>query len=207
MQPATGPKKRWRREAQRGAGVHRKRLAYRAEREVKERRGLLAIAVGGTVALAAILVAERSAGWDATVPTASAMLTLAAASLVGAVWDTLRQLRVHRWPAASCTIEVKDVDLVSSTGGGSVFVPRIHYTYEVDGVQYVGDKVGLWTHGVSSHAAAEAKIRRYTEGDPARCYYDPRRPSRAVLERRFSPGVPVGLILSAFLFVALAFPE
>lgn len=76
---------------------------------------------------------------------------------------------------------------------------RIRYEYEVDGRRYVGGRVkfGGWLN--TSRRNAGFTTIRYRAGSPVSVRFDPRRPTRATLERRVAGHVLFFLAIGVFM--------
>lgn len=82
----------------------------------------------------------------------------------------------------------------------------VKYTYNVEGTPYFssryslgeGDRVGGRSHPERSDAEAEA-ASRFPKGTPVSVYYNPKRPTEAVLETGWNWGTFVPLLLGLFL--------
>jgi hypothetical protein len=84
------------------------------------------------------------------------------------------------WPSVTGVIEASDVQ--SWTGrNGTVYDARIYYKYAVNGVQYLGKRVGHADY-VSTPGHAQSIISKYKKGAAVPVYYNPADPSKAVLE-------------------------
>lgn len=75
--------------------------------------------------------------------------------------------------------------------------PVLRYEYTVNGRQYAGTRVNAV--GFSGHRAARLAAARYPEEQDVEVWYDPRDPSRAVLE----PGVTAGSVFWGVVSVAI----
>ncbi|GEM_PF-3568337 len=91
--------------------------------------------------------------------------------------------RSVRWPT---TFGVVAESSIRKEGGGDdpdLYVPRIRYTYTVNGKAYQGDQVTTRQRAdTSSRARAAEIVARYPEGRPVTVYYRPGKPDCAVLE-------------------------
>jgi hypothetical protein len=86
-------------------------------------------------------------------------------------------------------------------------MPRIRYSYPVDGREHESSQINFWGVVGGSQSAAERTTRRYPQGAQVTVYYNPQDPHEAVLDRAFSPLVlilpPVGVFLIASGYVLL----
>src|SRR5687768_16340582 len=99
----------------------------------------------------------------------------------------------RRWPATTGTIEQAGVESQRVRDGGrrrSRADAVIHYSYTVDGKDYEGERI--WP-GFASMLSMDGIARafydesRWQPGMQVPVYYNPKDPSRAVLDRSFSP--------------------
>src|SRR5687767_2363493 len=99
----------------------------------------------------------------------------------------------RRWPATTATIDEAGVERLRVSDGGrrrSRSEAIVHYSYTVDGKDYAGDRI--WP-GLASALLMDGIARafydesRWQPGMQVPVYYNPKDPSRAVLDRSFSP--------------------
>lgn len=65
------------------------------------------------------------------------------------------------------------------------YYPTVEYTYQVGGTQYSSKQIAFGgTVGYSSRAKAQAQLNKYPVGKQVTVYYNPEKPSEAVLERQ-----------------------
>jgi len=80
--------------------------------------------------------------------------------------------------------------------------PLLRYEYTVNGRCFVGTRVN--TVGLASNRAARRAAARYPEGKEVEVWYDPRDPSRAVLEPGITgPSVAWGVLSAIVLAIAV----
>jgi len=111
----------------------------------------------------------------------------------------------QNWPNAQGTITVSTVRESSSTDDdgyvSTYYHPKVEYEYEVGGQAYTGKHVSFGgSTGYGNPAQAKAKLERYPVGALVQVYYNPEKPSEAVLERQaggFKLGMTIGIILLA----------
>lgn len=70
----------------------------------------------------------------------------------------------------------------SGTTRTTTYRPEITYRYTVDGREYTSRTYHFMGVGQGSHAAAAGIVDRYPVGGKVTAYYDPRRPSVAILD-------------------------
>jgi len=111
--------------------------------------------------------------------------------------------RVHdarQWPATPCTVVSSEVQSHSDSDGTTYSV-HIVYRYTVNGHEYQSRRYDFMGGSSSGYKGKQAVVRRYPPGKKAVCYVNPRDPSDAVLEPRFTPMMLVGLF--PLIFVAV----
>ena len=105
--------------------------------------------------------------------------------------------RSQAWPATMGWVVRSQVQRIA-TDTGYAFYADIAYEYTVGAQRFVGQRVRFVETGYGPGAQRERAVftvQRYPVGRPLPVYYDPRRPSAAVLERRLSPGLRVPALL------------
>lgn len=116
-----------------------------------------------------------------------------------AVFELPRAVASSGWPTARgviLTSEVREVGWSEDTSG---WCPELSYEYPVAGRKYVSHNVELQDICISNLGSyARRVVERYPAGKKVEVYYDPRDPSRAVLE----PGVPDSVIVWPLLIIA-----
>jgi uncharacterized protein DUF3592 len=64
----------------------------------------------------------------------------------------------------------------------TMYVPRVVYTYQVNGASFEGDNVG-WSGSASTSAFAEKFIKRFALQSPVEVFYNPQAPTQSTLVR------------------------
>jgi hypothetical protein len=120
-----------------------------------------------------------------------------------------RGARVATWPRTPGTVthsRIKkgkgwsDMGQGQSTGG-TVYRPKIIYSYEVGGKHFQGTRVQFgtrWRERVKSKAASA--ITPYPVGQAVQVYYDPQRPGDSVLKPGVAPFWKKSVIFSLGMF-------
>src|SRR6266481_1968507 len=94
----------------------------------------------------------------------------------------------RRWPQTPGRI-TRSFVLVGDDGGGSdTYTPQIEYEYTVEGTDYRGRLLQHGQIGSWNRERAEQVIARYPSGANAIVFFDPRRPTTAVLSQGLSRG-------------------
>lgn len=130
---------------------------------------------------------------------------------IGLIQDRVRLLQAGQqslqWPTVVGEVITADVGQIAGTQTGSGWTIRIRYAYEVDGLEFQGDRMTFSRRiGGRTRVQADDELRQYVPGGPVLVHYNPERPQRAVLEpgpdRRayFGLTVGIGLIVIALLF-------
>jgi len=95
------------------------------------------------------------------------------------------------WPSVQGVVTHSDVQSRWSSspvgtpqhrsGPTRLYLADVQYTYAVDGVEYTGDRVEFGDYSSSNALRASKIAKTYRVGSDVTVYYDPSRPSRAVL--------------------------
>ncbi len=124
---------------------------------------------------------------------------LSLAVLIVAFLPPVLQINKARsWTAVPCEILVSEV--VASGGTRQV---RIAYEYRIDGVTHTGDRYQFSDPWIGGRGDREKIIGALRPGTSATCYVDPADPTRAVIERGYTPDLWFGLIPAIFLFIGI----
>jgi hypothetical protein len=119
-------------------------------------------------------------------------------------WTILQDARASEsWPTAAGLISSSSVDHSTDAEGGDSYSPEITYQYQVDGQNLANNQIKFGENSYGSRRKAEEIAANYSIGKQVTVYYEPERPTNAVLE----PGVTAGryLVLGiGLLFVAIA---
>ncbi|MCZ7659261.1 MAG: DUF3592 domain-containing protein [Xanthobacteraceae bacterium] len=115
---------------------------------------------------------------------------------------------MRRWPTVPGRIESVDVRAfqTTSTSGGrkrrvTRYRPNVVYSYEVAGLRYTGDEVGILGR-FSSNIPALVQPRGRAPGDAVKIHYNPENPAESILDPR--PGVHRMLWLIPATVLAIA---
>jgi hypothetical protein len=113
--------------------------------------------------------------------------------------------RSRTWPA--CQGTVSSARLVHS-GTRAGWKPKIKYSYQVNGVEYTGEKVTFDYLDSYLRKEAQAVIEKYPEHSTVQVLYNPQQPGEAVLEQNLrSAGIwnylpPIILLLPTLFCIA-----
>ncbi len=139
------------------------------------------------------------------------LLTLAGGA--GLVWYSANSKKKagasQSWPSAPAAITVSDVrESVSRNDDGDVSVsyyPRVEYTYEAAGQSFTSKQVAFGgLRGYNNPDKARQDLEKYPAGAAVTAYYNPEKPSEAVLERVAGSGAKTAKIIGIILIVLSA---
>jgi hypothetical protein len=93
----------------------------------------------------------------------------------------------NRWPSTSGRILMSDVyshrSLNSNGTHTEIYTPKIQYEYTAEGQRYQSDQLSYsMVDGTSAESWAENIVDKYPQGSTVQVYYNPSKPSEAVLE-------------------------
>ncbi len=130
---------------------------------------------------------------------AAAGLLFALALLAQLQWG----MASRRWPTVAGRVVSADVRTFS-TPRGTVYEPRITYTYTVGATAYRGRRVAFGRSAYPREQEARAVAARYGAGTALRVHYAPRNPRLSVLEPGVQAPVPLAGLAVAALFIGVA---
>jgi hypothetical protein len=107
-------------------------------------------------------------------------------------------LAIPQWPHTQG--RVTSSSFMETWEAGHTYTPIIKYTYEVDGTTYEGDAYTFVEMRTEKKIAAEI-VDALPQGLPVKVYYDPSKPSRAVLLPKNDPQTGVFSFLLATVTV------
>ena len=107
------------------------------------------------------------------------------------------------WPASQGTILeswVRESTTTDDDGStSSHYYPEVRYAYQVMGVEYQGDKLTFGPKSGGAQSKAARIVSNYPKGVTVTVYYDPQKPSNAVLERNVSKS----LLIYGLIFIVI----
>jgi hypothetical protein len=110
-----------------------------------------------------------------------------------------RANQAQRWPQAPCVIISSEVRMHSDSEGTS-YSPEIHYQYTLDGAVLESTRYRfIDTSG--GYSGAKRIVDKYPVGLNTKCFYDPKHPDQAVLDRTIGWGVLFGLVPLVFVLL------
>jgi hypothetical protein len=121
-------------------------------------------------------------------------------------WWKRRKLQASMsWPQVTGTIigsGIEESRNARDDDGGYSFsyTPKVQYRYVAEGVTIVGSRIAHVTSSYDSRSTAKAELALYPVDSPVVVYFNPQKPSEAVLVRK-APGaiifLCVGIIILA----------
>ncbi len=114
------------------------------------------------------------------------------------VWNAFWSTRAASWPTAPGTI--LDLDLKTLTGtdvGRTTYDVKIRYRYEVDGVEYEGDRIAFGYGGSVGPDPQVQLLRKLRGARVVAVRYDPDRPRTSCLSVGVHRGIQGMLIFGA----------
>lgn len=141
---------------------------------------------------------------DLPVPATLAVLVGGGVAVYGVVWYE-RARAMQRWPSVPGVVSQAVVEKFVDNHGGPEDPSQTHYRaavaydYIVAGREYRARRVALAQVSASWRAPAEAKVARYPHGRAVTVYYDPEKPSEAILERESAPAWAATLLGAGLL--------
>jgi len=126
-----------------------------------------------------------------------AFVLIGGLTCVLAFWLQYMNRKAASWPAADGVI-IKS-ELEDSDGESSV---RITYRYTVNGRNFESSQFSF-TAVANDLPAKKSRVAKYPVGQRAQVYYDPQKPTAAVLERGESL-TWLGILVTGLIFVVVA---
>ena len=114
--------------------------------------------------------------------------------------------RASHWSMAHGEILQSEL-VVERDSDGDDYIPRVRYAWTAHGKRWTGDRIRIGP-GMSfkDRMLAQHALAPYRAGERVRVWYDPEKPSRAVLEREATgAGLQPWLIMGLFLLGAAAY--
>lgn len=122
-----------------------------------------------------------------SIPTDTLVIGLAGVALLTVLWPRLRRVyRTRHWRSAAATILEAWLD----DGGGNPRDRRVklcaRYRFTADGTTYVGERIAFTSPIYGDYLKAERRLKQLKPGKRIEIWYDPAKPSDAVIERSIS---------------------
>jgi hypothetical protein len=123
-------------------------------------------------------------------------------------WTILQDARASAtWPTAAGVVTSSEVDHSTDAEGGDSYSPEVDYQYQVDGQTITNNQIKFGENSYSSRRKAEEIAANYPLGQQVTVYYEPERPTNAVLEPGVSAGSYIVISIGAlFLLISLIIP-
>lgn len=116
---------------------------------------------------------------------------------LGIIFFTRRKMdAVSKWPTTLGTVQNSILETRHSSESGSVDYPMVRYSYQVAGQTYQGNRIapGMEVGG----SGAGKVVARYPAGAQVMVFYNPQKPSEAVLETKAPAQFWIWFILITF---------
>jgi hypothetical protein len=114
-----------------------------------------------------------------------------------AVHLSIDSIKAKKWPTTTGTVISSEVESkIKSNGKGTVYVPKIVYSYTIGSEKYTSDLVNSMYLATSNSNIAERKVKKYPVNSNVTVYYNPNKLKDSALE----PGFKVGSNIFIFLF-------
>lgn len=125
--------------------------------------------------------------------------------LMGLAFSGLAILDLYRFSSSADWPDTEGVVLHAETRkkhNGSGFSANIRYRYEVRGEEFTSSREGMTGFSFRTYQEAKEWLGRHPVGSRVTVYYHPRKPSLALLQPGFQPGILL-LIFIGLLFIAI----
>jgi hypothetical protein len=145
-------------------------------------------------------------GWDTFLIAYPAILTFAVGIgiLAFGFWCLYLETRARRWSTCQGTITRSETEKSTFYNQGvksAMFVPAIEYEYVVNGKTYRSKVRSFSNWSLGDRLSASEILSKYKQGAQVVVRFDPRNPSRAVLEYGVGPGSVFSICLGALLII------
>lgn len=122
------------------------------------------------------------------------LFVLVLGCLIYPSWDAKTRFRTIPGVVLSSQIDVMD------DGDGPSYAPRIRYRYRVNDIDYQSDRYSSHEIYSGGHARVGRTVKDYPPGRAVTVYYDPRKPSVALLRPGFTADQYFLLLFFVLLF-------
>ena len=106
------------------------------------------------------------------------------------------------WPEGEAKVVAAEVERIVRRDEDSrtiTFLPRVAYTYSVEGLEYHGDQIGFGKFEFSAANKADAIVDHFPVGHTVKVFYNPLDPKESVLERTIYR--PSSYFISGIIFI------
>jgi hypothetical protein len=132
------------------------------------------------------------------------------AGLLGVgLYQRSRMRASQDWLQTVGTIRKADI-VVRSDQESTGYAVSVEYEYTAGGARYTGKRIGFSRRQYARKRRAEAELARYPAGSGVVVYFDPQKPSDAVLVRNYPDSVLLivsGIVLLAIVAAGLWYGE
>lgn len=123
--------------------------------------------------------------------------------MVSVVLSVSESIQMKSWHSASAIIQSADIGYYQGGEGGTTYLAKARYQYQVDGITYNNSRVQIssGSDNIGSFQKDVAgKLRaNYANGEPVTIYYNPKNPADSIIYRELR----WGLLLFTSMFVLL----
>lgn len=127
------------------------------------------------------------------------VLVILNAVFLGIIYFMRRRMAVvSQWPSTMGTVVLSTIEWRSSSDSGSTAYPVVQYSYQVNGQAYQSYKLAPGPE--VGGTGAKKVVAKYPAGAQVMVFYDPQKPSDAVLERKAPAMWLMWLLLVIFDF-------
>ncbi|MDD5393582.1 MAG: DUF3592 domain-containing protein [Thiothrix sp.] len=106
------------------------------------------------------------------------------------------------WPSVRGTITSSMLASFDSDDSPTTYQPKVEYEYTVANQPYTGKRIAFGVAGSGNEAAARKVVVQYAIGSAVEVFYNPAKPSDAVLERSAAASNKVFWIMGGVFTVA-----
>jgi hypothetical protein len=113
-------------------------------------------------------------------------LLIGSGLLAYGLYQRARLRASQSWPTVPGTIANAVLAKETSTdenGTSTSYHADVRYQYAVNGVAYTGKRIGFIRHSYIRHSRAQAELDRYPVNSTVQVFFDPEKPSDAILVR------------------------
>jgi hypothetical protein len=139
-------------------------------------------------------------------------LLIGLTGLLNAGWNFKQDRASLSWPETTGRIINSDVEVAHRSDDFTKYEVRVHYAYDVNGQAHESRRLRFGSSGFKERSEANKLRRRFRSGEEVSVYYDPAKPTRAVLLRgtqnhwpqfiAFGICLTVSLLIFTFMFWA-----
>jgi hypothetical protein len=94
----------------------------------------------------------------------------------------IKSVRSEHWPVTEGVIQSSEMKSHTNDKGSTTYSAAVTYTYKVDKIGYIGERISIGQSSSSSSEKAQGILSRYPVGTKVSAHYSPDDPSESVLE-------------------------